>query len=393
MKAKSRMKAKIAGKDGAAARTAGHKDWFALILAGGRGERFWPVSRQKTPKQLVALLGKRSLLQQCYDRAARLVPKPNILVVTNAAQAAQTAAQLPSLPPKNIIAEPCGRDTCAAIALGAAVVGQRSANQGVMAVLPADHLIPDEALFRQTLRDGFDWASRCRSLVAIGIQPTEPATGYGYIKKGKPLPPPAGDGPLQTAFYRCERFVEKPKIQQAKAYLRSGKYVWNAGMFLWSWSAIGEALREHRPEMADACDRWRQAAANPSQLARILKREYPALEKISIDYALMEKAQNVVIADGGFRWDDLGAWTALARHLKPDKDGNCAVGDFVHLDSQRNIVFDARSRRTPIALVGLKDAIVVQTDDATLVAEKSQAQKVKQLTELLAAEKRLRKWT
>lgn len=378
-------------KNRGAVRKGGRKDWFALILAGGRGERFWPASRQKTPKQLIALLEKRSFLQQCYDRAARLVTKPNILVVTNAAQAAQTAAQLPSLPPKNIIAEPCGRDTCAAVVLGAAVVGQRSSNQGVMAVLPADHVIPDEALFRQTLRDGFDWASCGRSLVAIGIQPTEPATGYGYIKKGKPLPPLAGAKP--TSFYRSDRFVEKPKIQQAKAYLRSGKYVWNAGMFLWSSSAIREALQEHRPEMAAACDRWQQAAASPSQLAQMLKREYPALEKISIDYALMEKARNVVIADGGFRWDDLGAWTALARHLKSDKDGNCAVGNFVHLDSQRNIVFDARSQKTPIALVGLKDAIVVQTDDATLVADKSQAQKVKQLTELLAADKRLRKWT
>ncbi len=378
-------------KNSAAARTTGRKNWFALILAGGRGERFWPVSRQKTPKQLVALLGKRSFLQQCYDRAARMVTKSNVIVVTNAAQASQTAEQLPGLPPKNIIAEPCGRDTCAAVALGAAVVGQRSANQGVMAVLPADHVIPDEALFRQTLRDGFDWASRCHSLVTIGIRPTEPATGYGYIKKGKPLSPLAGARP--TAFYRCERFVEKPKIQQAKAYLRSGKYFWNAGMFLWSSSAIQEALQEHRPEMAAACDRWQRAAANPSQLSRILKREYPALEKISIDYALMEKARNVVIADGGFRWDDLGVWTALARHLKPDKDSNCAVGNFVHLDSHRNIVFDARSQKTPIALVGLKDAIVVQTDDATLVADKSQAQRVKQLTELLAADKRLRKWT
>lgn len=369
------------------------KNWFALILAGGRGERFWPVSRQKTPKQLVTLLGKRSFLQQCYDRAARLVPKSNVLVITNAAQAAQTAGQLPDLPSENIIAEPCGRDTCAAVVLGAAIAGQRSANQGVMAVLPADHVIPDEALFRQTLRDGFDWASRSRSLVAIGIQPTEPATGYGYIKKGKLLPPLAGAKPPKTAFYCSERFVEKPKIQQAKAYLRSGKYFWNAGMFLWSSSAIQEALREHRPEMAAARDRWQQAAANPSQLARMLKREYPALEKISIDYALMEKARNVVIADGGFRWDDLGVWTALARHLKLDKDGNCAVGNFAHLDSQRNIVFDARSRKTPIALVGLKDAVVVQTDDATLVADKRQAQKVKQLTELLAADKRLRKWT
>lgn len=380
-------------KNGAAVRTAGRKNWFAIILAGGRGERFWPLSRQRTPKQLIALLGRRSFLRQCYDRAARLAPKSNIVVVTNAAQAAQTAAQLPGLPPENIIAEPCGRDTCAAVALGAAVVGQRSANQGVMAVLPADHVIPDESLFRKTLRDGFDWASHCQSLVAIGIRPTEPATGYGYIKKGIRLPSPDGIKPPQTAFYRCERFVEKPKIQQARAYLRSGRYAWNAGMFLWSWSAIWEALREHRPEMADACDRWQQAAANPSQLARILKREYPALEKISIDYALMEKARNVVIADGGFRWDDLGAWTALARHLKPDKDGNCAVGNFAHLDSQRNIVFDARSQKTPIALVGIKDVVVVQTDDATLVADKGQAQKVKRLTELLAADKRLRKWT
>ncbi len=373
-------------------RVGARKDWFAVIMAGGRGERFWPVSREKTPKQLIALLGKRSFLKQCYDRVARLVPDENVFVITNAVQAPQVAAQLPGLPPENIVGEPCGRDTCAAVTLGAALVGQRSP-RGVMAVLPADHVIPDRKPFRQTLRDSFGWACRSRTIVTIGIQPTEPATGYGYIKKGERLPPLAGARPCRTAFYRSQRFVEKPGLQKAKVYVRSGDYLWNAGMFLWSFATITEALQVHQPAMAAACERWRRAASNPGQLARTLKREYPAIERISVDYALMEKARNVAVAAGDFRWDDLGAWTALTRHLEPDAAGNCAVGDFVHVDSKRNIIFDARSKRTPIALVGLKDAIVVQTDDAALVAAKSQAQKIKQLTRLLAADKKHKKLT
>jgi mannose-1-phosphate guanylyltransferase len=367
------------------------RDRYVIIMAGGKGERFWPVSREKTPKQLIALLGKKSFLQQAVDRVRPLVPLKNIFVITNAVQAPEVRKQLPGLPKQNIVAEPCGRDTCAAVTLGAAIVGARSTT-AVMAVLPADHVIAEEKKFQQVLADAFDVASRGRAIMTIGIKPTEPATGYGYIHVGAPLPPPAGVKGYKTTFFRAERFVEKPNFDRALEYVNSGQYRWNAGMFIWSFVTITEGLQKHQPEMFEACQRWFKAAASPAKLEKVLAKEYPGIKKISIDFALMEHAQNVIVADGAFEWDDLGSWTALARHLTADAEGNCAVGDFVHVDAARNIIFDARTKnRTPIAVVGLRDSILVQTDDATLLAHKSHAQKIKELVAKLGAEKNYKK--
>jgi len=367
------------------------KDRYAIIMAGGRGERFWPVSRAKTPKQLIKLLGDRSFLQQAVDRVLPIVPSQNILVITNEVQAPEVRKQLPKLPRQNVIAEPCGRDTCAAVTLGAALVGARSTT-GVMAVLPADHVVADTKKFQQILSDSFDLASRGQVIVTLGIKPTEPNTGYGYIQIGNELPPPQGVKRYKTTFFKAERFVEKPNLERAVEYVNSGQYRWNAGMFIWSFVTITQGLEKHQPEMAAACQRWFKAAAKPARLARVLAREYPDIKKISIDFALMEHAQNVVVADSDFDWDDLGSWTALSRHIKADPEGNCAVADFIHVDAARNVVYDARVKnRTPIAIVGLRDSIIVQTDDATLVAHKSQSQKVKELVSKLAGMKEYKK--
>ena len=365
-------------------------DRFVIIMAGGKGERFWPVSREKTPKQLITLLGGKSFLQQAVDRVLPLVPLKNIFIITNAVQADAVRKQLPKLPKGNVIGEPVGRDTCAAVTLGAAIVGQRSTN-AVMAVLPADHVIPEEKKFQQVLSDAFDLASRGQVIVTIGIKPTEPATGYGYIRTGNILPPPHGVKPYKTTFFKAEQFVEKPHHERAVEYVNSGNYRWNAGMFIWSFVTITQGLEKHQPEMAEACQRWFKVAGTP-KLEKVLAKEYPDIKKISIDFALMEHAQNVVVADGSFEWDDLGSWNALARHLKADPEGNCAVGDFIHVDAARNIIFDARTKnRTPIAVVGLRDSILVQTDDATLLAHKSQAQKVKELVKKLSENKSYKK--
>jgi mannose-1-phosphate guanylyltransferase len=367
------------------------QDRFVVIMAGGRGERFWPLSREKTPKQLLTLLGKRSFLQSAVDRVLPLVPARNIFIITNQAQAAAVRRQLPKLPRENIVAEPIGRDTCAAVTLGAALVGARSTT-AVMAVLPADHVIPGEKEFQQVLADAFDVAARGRVMVTIGIKPTEPATGYGYIHTGAELPPPAGVKQYATTFFRAEKFVEKPDHETAVGYVQSGHYRWNAGMFVWSFVTITEGLQQHQPEMCAACQRWFKAAGQPARLAKILAKEYPAITKISIDFALMEKAKNVVCADGAFAWDDLGAWPALARHLPADGQGNCGPAEIVTVDSARNIVYDARTKhRTPITLVGLQDTIVVQTDDAVLIAPKNEAQKIKELVKKLGADKRFKK--
>ncbi len=370
-----------------------HSDRYVIIMAGGRGERFWPLSREKTPKQLISLLWEESFLQQTVNRVRSLVPIQNILIITNEVQAPEVARQIPDLPAENIVAEPCGRDTCAAITLGAAIVGARSTT-ATMAVLPADHVIPDTKKYQRVLDDCFDLASRGQAIVTIGIPPTEPATGYGYIKCGGPLPKPKGKAgrKYRTVFHKVESFEEKPYFDKAVQYLADGSYRWNAGMFIWSFVTIAEALQKHQPEMEAACHRWFDAAAkSPAKLKKVLRKEYPEIHRISIDYAVMEKAQNVLVADGDFGWDDLGSWTSLAHHIKPDEEGNCAVADFVHVDAARNIIFDARTEnRTPIAVVGLRDSILVQTDDAVLLAHKSQSQKVKRLVAKLAENRKLK---
>jgi mannose-1-phosphate guanylyltransferase len=364
---------------------------YVIIMAGGRGERFWPLSREKMPKQLLALLGKKSFLQEAVERVLPLVPAKNIFVITNEAQLPEVRKQLPKISQANLIAEPVGRDTCAAVTLGAALVGARS-TMGVMAVLPADHVIPDVKKFRQILGDAFDLAARGQAIVTIGIKPTEPATGYGYIRVGNELPAPDGVKKYKTTFFKAEQFVEKPNFERALEYLNSGQYRWNAGMFVWSFVTVTNGLEKHQPEMFAACQRWFKVANQPAKLAKVLAKEYPVIKKISIDYALMEHAQNVIVADGAFEWDDLGAWPALARHLKADAEGNCAVADFIHVDAARNIIYDARTKnKTPITVVGLRDSILVQTDDAVLLAHKSQAQKVKELVRKLGEDGKLKK--
>jgi mannose-1-phosphate guanylyltransferase len=366
------------------------KNRFVIIMAGGRGERFWPLSREKTPKQLLAILGKKSFLQEAVERVLPLVPAKNIFIITNAVQAPEVRKQLPKLPKENVVAEPVGRDTCAAVTLGAALVGARSTT-GVMAVLPADHVIPDAKKFQQILSGAFDLAAQGQAIVTIGIKPTEPATGYGYIRTGNELPKVPGVK-TKTTFFKAERFVEKPNFETALEYVNSGQYRWNAGMFVWSFVTVTNGLEKHQPEMFAACQRWFKVAGNAAKLAKVLAKEYPEIKKISIDYALMEQAQNVIVADGAFEWDDLGAWPALARHIKQDAEGNAAVADFIHVDAARNLIYDARTKnRTPIAVVGLRDSILVQTDDAVLLAHKSQAQKVKELVKKMAEDARLKK--
>src|SRR5580658_4002745 len=269
------------------------KNRFVIIMAGGRGERFWPLSREKMPKQLLSLLGKKSFLQEAVERVLPLVPAKNIFVITNEAQLPEVRKQLPKIPKGSLIAEPVGRDTCAAVTLGAALVGARSTT-GVMAVLPADHVIPGEKKFQQILADAFDLASRGQAIVTIGIKPTEPATGYGYIRIGNELPAPDGVKKYKTTFYKAEQFVEKPDFQRALDYVNSGQYRWNAGMFVWSFITVTNGLEKHQPEMFAACQRWFKVANNPTKLAKVLAKEYPEVKKISIDYALMEKAQNVI---------------------------------------------------------------------------------------------------
>ncbi|MCX8108586.1 MAG: sugar phosphate nucleotidyltransferase, partial [Verrucomicrobiae bacterium] len=350
---------------------------YVVILAGGRGERFWPMSREKRPKQLLKLFGEQSFLQETVERMRPLVPLENLFVITNREQVNAVRGQLPEVPRSNIIAEPCGRDTCAAVVLGAAIVGARCP-AATMAFLPADHMISELKKFRRVLADCYAVAERGQTIVTIGIKPTEPATVYGYIRVGSALPSPAGGKKLNTHFYKAERFVEKPDAERAAQYVASGEYWWNAGMFVFSFVTITESLSTHQPEMAALCRRWFELAGS-SKLSRALEEDYPKLRKISIDYALMERAQNVVVAAGEFAWDDMGSWTALYRHLPCDQSGNCMRGDVVQLDAARNLVFDARTKGTGVvAILGICDSIIVNTDDAVLIAHRNSVHRLKE---------------
>lgn len=351
---------------------------YIVIMAGGKGERFWPVSRQSTPKQLITLLQERSLLQQAVDRVLPLVPASQIFVITNRAQKEAVLAQLPNLSVENIIAEPCGRDTCAAVTLGGALVASRDP-QAVMAILPADHLIPDAEKFRKILSDGLGLASTHNSVITIGIKPTEPATGYGYIHAGEHLD---CSMPFGTAFSVAERFVEKPNLETAKTYIADGHYLWNAGMFIWRCDTLAKALELHQPEMFKAFSGWKRAAEeSPEKLTEVLESEYPSIKKISVDFALMERVKNIIVADGLFDWDDLGAWPALMRHLSPDSNGNCSNSTFIEVDSSDNLIFDARKKSSKVltTLLGVRNSVIVFTDDVTMIANKSETQRIKEL--------------
>jgi mannose-1-phosphate guanylyltransferase len=347
---------------------------YAIIMAGGSGERFWPMSRLRTPKQLLALVTERTLIEETVARIEPLFRRQNILVITNKEQAPKIRARLRKLPKRNIIAEPMRRDTAAAVALGAAIVGKRDP-KGVMAVLPADHVITEAAKYRRVLADCLLVAERQPALVTIGIKPTEPNTGYGYIEAGTRT-----RTTTRTRFFETRRFVEKPNLAKARKYVASGRYRWNAGMFVWSAQTILDGMVAHIPDLfAAMCELFPDL--DTPRLERALQRVYPKLRRVSIDYGLMEKAGNVVVADGAFAWDDVGSWEALERHLPRGAHGNVARGKFVSLRSDNNIVI---GNKRLIATVGVRDLIIVETDDATLVCHRSEAQKIKELVTWLA---------
>ena len=324
-------------------------DFYAVILSGGSGERFWPLSTPGRPKQFLTVFGGRSLLRQSVDRLAGLLPAENILVVTGKALAKATYRELPEIPRKNIVLEPCRRDTAAAVATVCTEVEKRGGENAVAAILTADHLMKNEKAFRRILSLAAGAASKSDDIVTMGVKPAYPATGFGYIKVGKPC----------GKVFRAERFVEKPDEATAKKYLKSGRYVWNAGMFVWKVSTMKATLAKFAP-----------------QLVGITPADYESLPRISFDYAVMEKADNVLVTSGDFGWDDVGTWAAADRHLKTDGRKNAIRGDVTLLDC-RNTVAVAEGAR--IAALGVKDIVIVTTKDSVLVASKDRVQDLKKI--------------
>ena len=350
---------------------------YVLILAGGSGERFWPLSRKSRPKQLLSLFAKETLLEATISRLDGLVPAKNILILTNADQEAGVRKLATTLPSENIVAEPAKRDTAAAIALGVGWVAARDA-QATMIVLPADHLIKDVAGFQKTLRTAAAAARQSGELVTIGIQPTWACPGFGYIEMGPAHSiKEAKDGP---AVHDVTRFREKPNVELAEQFLKQGNFRWNAGMFIWTIPAILCALRRHAPDLGAFVSRIHAGEDFPKLLADV----FPTLPKISIDYAILEKAGRVLMVESAFDWDDVGSWTALAKYLPDHGQGNVGNTDITTLEADNNLVFSSQKKR--IALLGVSDLIVVETADAILVCNRHQAEKIKHLIAKMPAE-------
>jgi mannose-1-phosphate guanylyltransferase len=348
---------------------------FIVIMAGGRGERFWPESRLKRPKHLLPIVGDKPMLNQAIDRLGDSVPKENIYIITNVLQAPAIKELCPELPEENIVSEPVGRDTAPAVALATALVKMRNPD-GIFAMLPADHVIGNDEGFQKCLDDGFKLAESKDCLVTIGIAPTHPATGYGYIHRGAGI---ELEGVPNA--YDVQRFVEKPDLQTATDYLNSGEYYWNAGMFVWKVSAIEQAFSKYSPGLYADMNQMVDKIQSGEPFAEVLESVYPTLEKISIDFSIMEKADNVVTVESTFVWDDVGEWLAIERHGEKDGDGNLISGLGVAEDSKNNLIYNDGSRVTTV--LGVEDLIVVHTADATLVCHKSKAQQIKKIVKQL----------
>lgn len=356
-----------------------------VILAGGSGTRFWPLSRRDRPKQLLKLAGSRSLLQQSHDRLRGTSEEGSLLVVTNDTLAAGIRGQLPELPAEAVIVEPMLRDTAVAIGLAAVLLQQRDP-EAVLAVTPSDHLIRPAARFREALREAASWAKSAGTVVTFGIPARTPATGYGYIRRGETLTP---KGRLQT--YRAQAFEEKPDLETAEAYVKGGEHYWNSGIFVWSARTVLDGLARHLPQTHAALERIAAAWSTPDRDA-ILRQEYEQLEKISIDYALLEKSKDIVVLEADFEWSDVGAWSALEEIYGQDAQGNTVHDATLQALEAKNCIVEGPPGRL-IALLGVEDLIVVETRDATLVCHRDRAQEVKALVKQLEADQALQPYT
>lgn len=344
-----------------------------VIMAGGSGTRFWPLSRRNRPKQFLPIAGDKTMLEDTVERLLPLIPYKNILTISNAEQAKSIKRLLPKLPAENILIEPRGKNTAPSLILATASIYLKDP-ETVVAALCADHLIREKDLFLKKLEAAAEAASKDNVIVTFGIPPTYPATGYGYIYFSKR----AGHKIRNEFFYPVVKFKEKPDLGEATTFLAGGRHYWNSGMFIWRAEVFAQKLEKHAPSFFSYWKRIIKALKkkNRGEVASVF-REIPS---ISIDYALMEKAEGVLMNEGKFGWSDVGVWSSLAEIWPKDEAGNALRGEGVLLDSQNCLLF---SPRKLTALVGLKDVIVVDTADALLVCHKDSDQKIKDLLEAL----------
>jgi len=355
---------------------------YAVILAGGRGTRFWPLSRAHKPKQLLTILGRKSLIQETIDRIAPLFRRANTLVVAVADHSKAIRRELPRLPERSFLSEPQGNNTAPCIGLVALELMARDPD-AIMTVLPADHWISDSGPFRRTIRAAMRLAEKRDLLITIGIRPRYPETGYGYILKGEKLP-----GPWGASAYQVRGFKEKPSLKKAAQWIHRGA-LWNSGIFVWKASTLLASLRRFTPSLFHSLERIQDEArglwlgSSHPRLRALLKREYQKMASLSIDYALLEKAGaegKVLTLEASFGWSDVGNWAALHRLLPKDREGNAAIGKWFGRDSRDCLVY---SPKRLVALLGTRELVVVDTPDALLVCDLKQAQEVRDLVEEL----------
>lgn len=348
---------------------------YSVVMAGGSGTRFWPASRKARPKQLLALTGSRSLLQQTVERMAPLTPAGQVLVVTGADHAEPVIGQLPQVPAGQVIAEPMARNTAAAAGLAAAWVAKQDPS-AVCLVLPADHLITDEALFLDTLRRAADTARQDDCLVTLGLTPRYPATGFGYIEASDMI---SGDAP---PVFAVKAFHEKPDLETAQAYLDSGRYLWNSGMFAWRAEVLLAEIKRFIPELAEGLAELTPDLGTGRQ-ADALARIYPELPKISVDNGVLEKSGAIRVVKADFGWSDVGSWDAMAELWPADDAGNaCQEGQVLAIEARDNLV-SAGDRLS--ALLGVDGLVAVVTDDVLLILPRDRCQDVRQVIEELQA--------
>lgn len=348
---------------------------YALILAGGSGTRLWPRSRVGTPKQFLDLVGTSSMLREAHDRLAPLVTSDRVLVVTGQDHVGIVADQLPAVPRHNILGEPEGRGTAAAIGLAAEHIHRRDPG-AVMAVLTADHLIAKREVFRDALAAAASVATD-GWLVTLGIQPAYPETGYGYVERGAVLPSPDG-----FATYRVARFIEKPSQDRAEEFVRAGIYSWNSGMFVWQVKTIRQEFSRLMPDLSARLSEIGQAIGEVDEAA-VFARTWPSLPKQTIDYGVMEKSHRVAVIPVDIGWSDVGSWSAVYDVSAKDEQGNVVVGKHITVDTIRSLVY---SSGRLVATVGLEDMVVVDTGDIVLVCPRARAQDVKRIVTMLQAQ-------
>lgn len=347
----------------------------ALIMAGGKGTRFWPLSTEEKPKQFINLLGEETMLQMTVNRLLPLIPIERIFIVTGNRYINYVKEQLKDLPDRNIIVEPEGRNTAPCIALSAFYI-DKIYKDAEIAVLPSDHLIKNEEEYRHILKAGYDFVKENKdSIVTIGIKPDRPETGYGYIKVSADKEKLEDDN---QDIYEVNRFVEKPNKENAKKYMKEGNYLWNAGMFIWKTSTILKHTKDFLPSIYDVLEEI--AVASDEEYEEVLKEKYPLVESISVDFGIMEKAENIYVIPGNFGWDDIGSWKAVERYRQKDENDNICVGNIVSIESRNNIVM---GNGKPIVLVGMKDAFVIESDDVIMVVDRDNIENIKNVRKII----------